>query len=159
MSESAAEQLEAIRATVEQAKSVPMSASCMVNRGETVAALDRAIAAVRAADVAARRESGAEAVADAHALADQILADARADADRLVSTGQVQAKAVAEASDLMQQAESEAAALRKEADIYVDQRMAELEAYMTKTLSQLKTMRARLSERSGLDAPEGHAEP
>ena len=35
--------------------------------------------------------------------------------------------------------------------------MAELEAYMAKTLSQLKTMRARLSQRSGLDEPERSA--
>ena len=63
------------------------------------------------------------------------------------------AEAVAKASELTDRTKSETDALRREADAYVDQRMAELEAYMSKTLNQLKTMRSRLSERSGLDDP------
>lgn len=154
MTETAATQLESLRGIVELAKSVPMSASCMVNRAEALSLIDGALTTVRSQEEAARRESGADAIADAHAQADQIIADALAEAERLKSADEVHAKAVEAASELADRAETEATSLKREADVYVDQRMAELEAYMTKTLTQLKTMRARLSERSGLDDPE-----
>ncbi len=150
MSEAVA-QLEAIRAMVEQAKSVPMSASCIVNRAETTAALDRVLGAVRAEADAARRQSGADALADAHAHADQILNDAKAEAARLVTESEVLTRAQAQADEVTRVAAEQVSELRREADVYVDQRLAELEASMAKTMSQLKTMRARLSERSSLD--------
>lgn len=153
MSQSAAEQVAAIKALVAGAKSVPMSASCMINRGEVVGLLDRALTAVEAEQELAHRQSGAEALEDARAQADRIMADAHEEAARLVAEDVVLAEAGAKASELSEATRIETEALRREADAYVDQRMAELEAYLAKTLTQLKTMRARLSERSGLDEP------
>lgn len=153
MSQSAAEQVAAIKALVEQAKSVPMSASCMVNRVELVGLLDRALTSIWAEEELARRQSGAEAIEDARAQADRIMADAHEEAARLVAEDVIHTEALAKASAVSETTFNETEALKREADAYVDQRMAEFEAYMTKTLTQLKTLRMRLSERSGLDAP------
>ena len=145
MSQSAADQVLAIKALVEQAKAVPMSASCMVNRGEMVSLLDRALTSIGAEQELARRQSGAEALEDAREQADRIISDAHDEAARLVAEDVVRAEAVAQASALSATTLSETEALKREADTYVDQRMAEFEAYMTKTLTQLKTLRTRLS--------------
>jgi cell division septum initiation protein DivIVA len=153
MSQSAAEQVEAIKALVGQAKAVPMSASCMVNRAEIVGRLDRALTSIGAEQELARRQSGAEAIEDARAQADRIMADAHDEAARMLAEDAVHAEAIAKASELSETTLNETEALKREADAYVDQRMAEFEAYMTKTLTQLKTLRTRLSERSGLDVP------
>ena len=145
--------LATLRELVQGAKAVPMSASCMVNRVEIVGLLDRALTSIGAEQEAARRQSGAEAIEDARAQADRIVADAQVEAARLVDQDAVRTEAVARASVLSERTFNETEALKREADAYVDQRMAEFEAYMTKTLTQLKTLRTRLSERSGLDDP------
>lgn len=151
MTKAATDELAAARSSVEQAKAMPMSASCLVNRADLLAQLDRAAEAFRTELAEAKRASGAGALAAATATAEQLLDDARGRADALVAEDAVHAEAVARAEELTRAAEEEAAALRREADVYVDQRMAELEAAMAKTLAQVKTLRARLSERSGLD--------
>ncbi len=151
MTQPAADLLAAIRSSVEQAKSVPMSASCLVNRAELLAQVDRAAASLREELAQARRGSGADAVAAAAVTAEQVVEDARARADALVAEEAVHAEAVTRAAELTRVAQEEADALRRESDAYVDQRMAELEAVMAKTLAQVKTLRGRLSERSGLD--------
>ena len=69
MTQSAADLVAAIKTLVEQAKSVPMSASCMVNRSEVVGLLDQAMSAVREEQDAATKASGAEAIAAAQAEA------------------------------------------------------------------------------------------
>ena len=81
MSQSAADQVLAIKALVEQAKAVPMSASCMVNRGEMVSLLDRALTSIGAEQELARRQSGAEALEDAREQADRIISDAHDEAE------------------------------------------------------------------------------
>ena len=48
-------------------------------------------------------------------------------------------------------AEEDVAALRRETDEFIDSRMASFESVLHKTASQVKTARARLAERSGLD--------
>ncbi len=151
MTKTATEQLHALRTLVEQAKSVPMSASCLVNRAEAVQALNQVVTSLEEEMAQARRDSGIEKVEDAHAEAARIIAEAREQASRLVSIESVHAVAVRQAEHVTESTRAETDALKREADAYVDQRMAELEASMSKTLNQVKTMRARLSERSNLD--------
>jgi len=156
MSPSTVEQLAALRVLVEQAKALPMSASCMINRGEALRALDAALASARSDEARLGDSDAARTLVGARADADRVLAEARERAEALVAADAVHAEAVARASALDAEARSESEALRREADAYVDRRMAELEASLSKTLSQLKTMRERLAERSHLDdAPLG----
>lgn len=151
MTQTAAEQLAVLRTMVEEARAVPLSTSCLISRAQTLQALD-ALAAAFADELAeARRDSGIGLVEDARAEAERIVAEAREQAAALVSTDAVHADAVRAASELTESTHVEAEELKREADVYVDQRLASLEASLAKTLSQLRTMRARLSERSGLD--------
>jgi hypothetical protein len=58
------------------------------------------------------------------------------------------------AAQLRSEADQEAAALRREIDEFIDARMASFESVLHKTSSQVRTARARLAERSGLDIGE-----
>ncbi|WP_040157453.1 hypothetical protein [Nigerium massiliense] len=122
----AREALQRLRILVADARPVPMSASCFVNRAEVLALVDRVAAGL-----------GDDTGAAARAEADGVLADARARADELVSDAEV-----------VRRAKEEAAELRSEADSYVDERLAELEAGLSRTMAELTRMRRRLSERA-----------
>lgn len=153
MTSSTADLVAELRALVEHAKAVPMSASCMVNRADVLSRLD-AVGAALDAELARAKDtvSDRDAVLDqARAEAEAILAQAREDAEGLVSEHALVTEATERAEALTAEAQEEAEGLRREADAYVDGRIAELEAGLSRTLSQIQTMRARLSERSGLD--------
>ena len=148
-----AETIAQLRDIVTSAKSVPMSASCMVNRAEVLGLLDRLDAAVSAefADASSLLGEREATLDQARQEAEQILADARARAEGLVAEESVHVEAAARAERLTSETESEAEEIKREADAYVDARIAELEAGLSKTMSQIQTMRARLAERSKLD--------
>lgn len=157
MSTTAAERLRALRLLVEQAKPVPMSASCLVNRGQVVALVDEALAGLDA-ELAESRALLADAERtrqEARADAERLLSDARAEAQRLTGETETLDGARRASEALTEETRAETEALKREADAYVDARMAALEAGLAKTLSQLRTMRTRLSERSGLDDDGG----
>ncbi len=162
MSGTATERLAALRTLVEQAKGVPMSASAMLNRGDVLAIIDEIRGALADELAEAQRlvgESDARIVA-AEERAAGVLAEAEQQARALVGQEPVRVQAEAEAAQLLADARAEGAALRQEADRFVDARIAELEAGLARTVSsldttmgQIRTMRARLSERSHLDDP------
>ncbi len=133
--------LEALQALVSGAKAMPMSASCVVNRAEALALVDKARAAIP------------EPVAAAPSTdqADEIIADARARASELIAEQTVVIEAKREAEQIRSAAQDEAAGLRTETDGFVDARMASFESVLHQTLSQVQLARARLSQRSGLD--------
>ena len=154
MAESGAASLDALQRLIERAKAVPMSASCMINRGEAlelVAAARTALAAELDATRAAA-EASPSVLERAKEQAAEVVREAEEEANRLVEDSEVLRAAHDRADGLRQQADAEADALRKEADVYVDGRIAAMEAGLQKTLSQIQTMRARLASRSGLDA-------
>ncbi len=156
MAEQIAAKLDALRELVQNAKGVPMSASCMLNRAEVVALIEDAKVALE------RELAEATKVADASQVtldrarqeAGQIVASAQQRADYLASQDAVAQRARQKAGELERRSVEEAEALRREADAYVDGRIAGLEAGLQKTLTQIKTMRARLATRSGLDSDE-----
>jgi hypothetical protein len=142
--------LKRIRTLVAEAKAVPMSASCMVNRAQLLALIDdatrvlpkdltdsRAVIAERYTSNAAVREQ-----------AEQILANARAEARELASMSAVARLADEQAETVRDQAAQDAIALRVEADRYIDARLAAFEA-----------MRTRLAARSHLDESDVEALP
>jgi hypothetical protein len=80
------------------------------------------------------------------------MADARDHAANLAQHSEVVRVAEQLAAQMRTEADTEAAALRRETDEFIDARMASFESVLHKTVSQVRTARARLSERSGLDA-------
>jgi cell division septum initiation protein DivIVA len=154
MAESSAEGLDALQRLVEQAKAVPMSASCMINRADALALVAGVRTALAAELDAARAaaEASPPVLERAKEQAAEVVRAAEHKAEQLVRASEVLQAAQRRATDLQERAGSEAESLRKEADVYVDSRIAAMEAGLQKTLSQIQTMRARLASRSGLDA-------
>ena len=156
----AEEKLTQLRQLVLNARSMPMSASCVVNRGEVLDAIDAVIAHLPEEIAGAQQviDERQSAVAEGEAEAERLLEEARVEADRLARESQVVRVAEEIAAKVKADAAAEAEALRRETDLFIDSRMAGFESVLHKTTSQVRTARARLAERSGLDASrtQGH---
>lgn len=153
--------LASLRELVQNAKAVPMSASCMVNRTETLALIDQAIDALAHDIKEAERVTATslETLERAQEEAVQIIKAAEEKATYLAGATPVMEKAKAQAAELERRSIAESEALRREADAYVDGRIASFEAALQKTMGQVKTMRERLARRSQLDDSETTALP
>lgn len=145
--------LDELREQVLNAKSVPMSASCMINRAETLAMIDRAKQALLEDVGEAHRvtTTSLETLERAQHEAKQIVSAAEERASYLSTQNPVYEEAQRKAAALEAKALSDAEALRREADAYVDARIATFEASLHKTMAQVRTMRERLARRSSLD--------
>lgn len=153
--------LSTLRDMVQNAKAVPMSASCMVNRAEVLALIEKAEAALSEDVREAERVTATslETLERAQQEASQIIKAAEEKATFLAGTTAVMEEAKAKAAELERRSIAEAEALRKEADAYVDNRIASFEAALSKTMGQVRTMRSRLASRSMLDDTETTALP
>ena len=145
--------LSKLRDLVANARSMPMSASCVVNRNEMLAAIDDVIDNLpdEIADAQDVIENSREALAAGEAEAERITEQANQRAAELATETEVIKVAERKAAAIVASAESDAAALRREADAFVDSRMASFESVLARTSSQVRTARARLAERSKLD--------
>ncbi len=153
--------LATLREQVQNAKAVPMSASCMLNRAETLVLIDQALAALVDDTREAERVTATslETLERAQDEAVQIIKAAEEKAVYLAGSTPVMEKAKAQAAELERRSIAEAEALRREADAYVDARIAAFEAGLQKTMGQVQTMRQRLARRSQLDDNETTALP
>jgi len=150
----AEDKLAHLRELILNARAMPMSASCVINRGEVLAAIDDVIANLPDEIAGAQQviDMAAYKIAEGEAEAGRIMADARDHAANLAQHSEVVRVAEQLAAQMRTEADTEAAALRRETDEFIDARMASFESVLHKTVSQVRTARARLSERSGLDA-------
>lgn len=151
-----------LRSAVEGARSMPMSASAVVNRAELLELIGRLEQALPAAfagqhEVVSERDA---VVADGRDESSRIIADAERERDRLVAEAEVLRLATAEAECERAAARTEAEALRTETDAYVDTRLATFEITLAKTLEAVSRGRSRLHDRSHFDAlGESSADP
>ena len=152
----AEERLAYLRELILNARAMPMSASCVINRGEVLAAIDGVIENLpdEIADAQQVIEMSASRIAQGEDEAGRILAEAREHAASLAHHSEVVRVAEEQADEIRAEAEHEAAALRREIDEFIDGRMAGFESVLHKTATQVRTARARLAERSGLDTGE-----
>lgn len=139
---------------VEQARAMPMSASCLVHRGEVLELVE----GVRRVLPAEIRQAGAviddaDAVLDrARAQAEQIVVEARERADLLVADQAVVAAATSRAQRVLDDAQVEADRLLTQADDYCDRRLADFEIDLDKLAQQVRRGREKLRGREGLRA-------
>lgn len=143
-----------LRGLVEGARSMPMSASAVVNRAELLDLISQLEATMPTAfadqdKVFSERD---DVIAQARDDSAKIVAEAEAARERLVSETDVFRVAKHEADAERAAATAEAEALRRETDDYVDQRLATFEITLTKTLEAVTRGRARLQGRSHFDA-------
>ena len=151
--QTAEEKLARLRELVLNARAMPMSASCVINRGDVLAAIDDVIENLpdeiaEAQDIIDRSQAK---ITEGEAEAGRILAEAREHAAKLAQHSEMVRVAEQQAAKMRADAEEDVAALRRETDQFIDSRMAGFESVLHKTASQVKTARIRLAERSGLD--------
>lgn len=143
-----------IRRAVEQARSMPMSASAVVNRAELLemlGELERAMdEALDQSDKIERQRD--EILADGRREAEHIIADARGERERLASDTEVYRIAQRRADELLAEARADAEGLRSETDDYVDGKLANFEITLERTIEAVKRGRERLAGRSALDS-------
>jgi cell division septum initiation protein DivIVA len=144
--EAVQERLHELAVIVEDAKSVPLSASCMVNRAQVLDLIEeiRVVlpAAVREADqLLAERET---VIDEGRVQAQRIIERARAEAARMISEHEIYQGAVEEAQALRDQVADEVDRMRAETDDYIDSKLATFEITLNKTLQTVDRARQRL---------------
>ena len=143
-----------LRQAVEGARSMPMSASAVINRAEVLELVDGLEKAIDAALVEARAVLADRdaVVEEGRREADELLAAARSEREAIVSDTEVYRVAKREADALLADAATEAEALRRETDEYVDAKLANFEITLERTTEAVKRGRERLAGRTELDA-------
>ncbi|MER6344317.1 ATP synthase F0 subunit B [Streptomyces sp. NPDC001595] len=152
--------LDEIVAAVSSARSMPMSASCVVNRAELLSMLEEVRAALPDSLAQARELIGdrEQMVEQARQEAERIIQGAHAERGSLISDTEVARRSQAEADRILAEARKEAEEVRAEADDYVDSKLANFEVVLTKTLGSVGRGREKLlGTGPGLDE-QGYAD-
>lgn len=134
------DQLSQLRSALTSARSMPMSASVMVNRDGFMGMIDNLQAVLEQATVAASQiiQEQEQLLRQAQDEVDEMLHSARMEQERLVSDTSVFQMAKAQADELIASAEHEAEALRAETDEYVEKKLADFEASLEKVLQAVR---------------------
>jgi F0F1-type ATP synthase membrane subunit b/b' len=150
MSDEAAYEAEEIllrlKELVEAGRSMPMSASVLVNREDFLELLEEAIATLpqelrHARWLLKERE---EFLSQARREADDIIEAGRVRAERMVERTEVVREAKRVAQTVVDDAEASARQLRHEAEDYVDQKLAAFEVVLERTIGAVQKGRERL---------------
>ncbi|MFJ3897697.1 ATP synthase F0 subunit B [Streptomyces sp. NPDC090083] len=138
--------LDEIVSSVSSARSMPMSASCVVNRAELLTLLEEVRAALPDSLAEAQELIGGrhEMVEQARQEADRIIQTAHAERGSLISDTEVARRSQNEADRILAEARQEAEEIRAEADDYVDSKLANFEVVLTKTLGSVGRGREKL---------------
>ncbi|GGJ73604.1 hypothetical protein GCM10011583_01280 [Streptomyces camponoticapitis] len=162
--------LDEIVDAVGNARSMPMSASCVVNRGELLALLDEVREALPGSLAQAQELLGGheQLSEQARQEAERIVQAAHAERSTLISETVIARTAQEEADRILSEARRDAEEIRAEADDYVDSKLANFEVVLNKTIGSVDRGREKLLGRGpGLDedgfadedAPEYSADP
>ncbi|MET7606641.1 cell division initiation protein [Streptomyces avermitilis] len=138
--------LDEIVAAVSGARSMPMSASCVVNRAELLSMLEEVRAALPGSLAHAQELIGdrEQMVERARQEAERIIETAHAERGSLISDTEVARRSQNEADRILAEARQEAEEIRTEADDYVDSKLANFEVVLTKTLGSVGRGREKL---------------
>jgi vacuolar-type H+-ATPase subunit H len=138
--------LDEIVAAVSGARSMPMSASCVVNRAELLSMLEEVREALPGSLAQAQELIGGreEMVEQARQEADRIIGQAHAERGSLISDTEVARRSQAEGDRILAEARQEAEEIRAEADDYVDSKLANFEVVLTKTIGSVGRGREKL---------------
>jgi hypothetical protein len=140
--------LDELRQRVVTAKTVPMSASVMVNKKETLAKVDELRAVVADAFAQARSvlERSDDLVEAGRVRAAELIAAAHSEAAALVAAEAVHRQAESAATEVVKDASREAGVARSDVDDYVDRKLAHFEVVLSRTLAQLADGRRQLAD-------------
>ena len=141
------EKLTSAIAMVEEARGVPLSASCVVHRGEMLEILDEARAALPPDfDAAQKILASKDAILeDGRVSAEQMIAIAREDVARMVEQTSIVQMARDEARKIIDDARGLAEQEKQDVEDYIDGRLATLEVILNKTQDAVARGRERLA--------------
>ncbi len=131
---------------IEEARSVPLSASCVVHRGEILEILEGARDILptdlqTAEDIITERD---RIIEEGRISAESMIATAREDVARMVEQTAIVQSARDEAQRILDDARDIAAQEREEVEAYIDGRLATLEVILNKTMDAVARGRERL---------------
>ncbi|CAB4366789.1 unannotated protein [freshwater metagenome] len=140
------EKLNTAIAIVEEARGVPLSASCVVHRGEMLEILEGA------RDILPTDLDGAQSIIndrdriieEGRTSAESMIASAREDVARMVEQTSIVQSARDEAQRILDEARELAEEERREVEAYIDGRLATLEVILNKTMDAVARGRERL---------------
>jgi F0F1-type ATP synthase membrane subunit b/b' len=135
-----------IREIIDTARTMPMSASVLVNREETLEIVDDALHSLpeelrHARWLLKERE---EYLAQARRDAEDIVEAARVQAERMVERTEVAREARRVAQQVVSHAEADSRRLRHEAEDYIDQKLASFEVVLDRTMQTVQRGREQL---------------
>jgi cell division septum initiation protein DivIVA len=144
------DKLDELTAIVENARSMPMSASCIINRGEVLGLLEELRELLpeefrHAQMLLADRES---VVDEGRREAQRLVDQAEQERLQLTSETEVVAEARRQADLVLAEARAEAQTMRGEVDDYVDTKLANFEVVLEKTLGAVHRGRDKLRGRT-----------
>jgi hypothetical protein len=140
------EKLNTAISMIEEARGVPLSASCVVHRGEILEILEGAREYLpsdlyEAEKIILDKENLIE---EGRSSAEQMIATAREDVSRMVEQTAIVQSARDEAQRILDDARDIAAQEREEVEAYIDGRLATLEVILNKTMEAVARGRERL---------------
>jgi len=141
------DRIDEIIATVESARSMPMSRNnCVVDRGEMIAALEqlRAELPVELRRSVALLEERDKILDAGRHEAERIISEGEAEHARLVSVNEITVSAEHEGARIVGEARAEAQRLRDEVDEYVDTALANFEQFLTRALASIERGRDKM---------------
>jgi vacuolar-type H+-ATPase subunit H len=147
--------IEELIVTVEEAKSMPLSQSCVINRQDVMGLLRQLEKSMPAEinQASALLNDRESVIQDARNESGRIIELAHAEAAVLVSQEQVYKSALAEVERLRTANDDEMARKRRELDDYIDAKLAAFEAALVKTLNAVQVGRERTAVRLASDVP------
>ncbi|MCX6397655.1 MAG: hypothetical protein NTV23_14310 [Propionibacteriales bacterium] len=142
-----------LRAAIDAARSVPMSASVMINKVEVLAAVAELEAAIDGT-----LSHASEVVEDRDAFLDtgrleaiELVREAERRSEDLASDTGMFRLAQLRAEEITQAAEQEAAALRAETDAYIEEKLANFEHTLEKAADRIRVGRENLANQGIAD--------
>jgi len=131
---------------VEEARGVPLSASCVVHRGEMLEVLEGARDVLpndlaQAQSIIVDRD---RIIEDGRSSAESMIATAREDVARMVEQTSIVQAARDEAQRILDEARDVAEDERREVEAYIDGRLATLEVILNKTMDAVARGHERL---------------
>lgn len=147
------QKLEELSILIEEAKAVPLSASCMVNRAAVLDLIDDIRDALPSSlsdadQLLAEREA---VVSEGRRDAERLIAEAREQQMQMLSQHEIYLVAVAESEALRAGTFDEVTRMRRETDDYIDARLATFEITLHKTLAAVERGRDKLRGQSEFD--------
>jgi hypothetical protein len=132
---------------IEEARGVPLSASCVVHRAEILSILDAARDELPSDFASAHSiiETRNAIIEEARLSAEQMIAIAREEVSQMVEKTSVVQIARDEARQILQEARESAEIEKQEIEEYIDGRLATLEVILNKTLDAIGRGRDRLA--------------